>query len=140
MRPGVFLAMAGLAAAIASLPAGAVEIKGGKGVAPKGPLNTLRDVQEAIVGCWKWPPGQEVRTGFDFTVVLSFRRNGEIFGARITYQSQNVSEDERAMYYRTLMEAITLCSPLPVSESLGAAIAGRPFSFRFNDNRRERKV
>ena len=67
----------------------------------------------------------------------------EYLGGEMTlpvYQSQNVSEDERAMYYRTLMEAITLCSPLPVSESLGAAIAGRPFSFRFNDNRRERKV
>jgi len=132
--------MLGLVAAIASPPATAIEMKGGAGVAPKGPLNTLRDVQQAIFDCWKWPPGAQVRTGFDFNVMLSFRRNGEIFGARITYQSQNVSPEEREMYYRTLMEAVTRCSPLPVSESLGAAIAGRPFNFRFNDNRRERKA
>jgi len=108
--------------------------------APQGPLNTLAEIRQALRGCWQWPPASEARAGMELTVRVSFKRNGEIFGARITYQSQNVSEDERAMYYRTLMEAITLCSPLPVSESLGAAIAGRPFSFRFNDNRRERKV
>jgi hypothetical protein len=140
MRFGALLALMGLAAAIASPPATAIEMKAGAGVAPKGPLNTLKDVQQAIFDCWKWPPGAQVRAGFDFTVMLSFRRNGEIFGARITYESPNVSQDERTMYYRTLMEAVTLCSPLPVSESLGAAIAGRPFKFRFNDNRKERKV
>jgi hypothetical protein len=140
MRLGVFLALMTLVVAIASPPAAAIEMQAGAGVAPKGPLNTLKDVQQAIFNCWKWPPGAHVRAGFDFTVVLSFRRNGEIFGARITYQTQTVSQEERELYYRTLMEAVTLCSPLPLSESLGAAIAGRLFSFRFNDNRKERKA
>jgi hypothetical protein len=140
MRAGACLAMLGLVGTLVASQAQAEEFTTGAGLAPKGPLNTLRDVQQAIVGCWKWPPGDRIRTGLDFTVLLSFRRNGEVFGARITYQSKNVSPEEREVYYGALMEAITICSPLPVSASLGEAIAGRPFAFRFHDTRKERKA
>ena len=111
-----------------------------EGVAPKGPLNTLNYISNALRGCWKWPSVSEIETGMDLTVLLSFKRNGEIFGAKITYQSKNVSAEERAIYHGVLLDALKLCSPLPVSESLGHAIAGRPMLFRFNDNRKERKV
>jgi hypothetical protein len=130
------------AAAIAcwAIAPGSAAAQPGTGHAPKGPLNTLVDVREAIRGCWKWPPLSEVRQGMELTIRLSFKRSGEIFGARLTYETPNVSDDERRMYYGVLLEALKRCSPLPVSESLGAAIAGRPFRFRFNDNRRERKA
>src|SRR5262245_27801036 len=36
-------------------------------VAPKGPLNTLNDVANALRGCWKWPPISEINTGMDLT-------------------------------------------------------------------------
>lgn len=110
------------------------------GIAPKGPLHTLDDITKALRGCWQWPPLSEIRTGMDLTIRLSFKRNGEIFGARITYQSPGVSEDERSLYYGILLEALKLCSPLPVSESLGGAIAGRPMNFRFHDNRKQGKA
>lgn len=109
-------------------------------VAPKGPLNTLNDVANALRGCWRWPPLSEINTGMDLTILLSFKRSGEIFGAKITYQSKNVSAEERAIYHAVLLDALKLCSPLPVSESLGGAIAGRPMMFRFHDTRKERKV
>ncbi|MEW6449810.1 MAG: hypothetical protein AB1490_04105 [Pseudomonadota bacterium] len=109
-------------------------------MAPKGPLNTLNDIANAMRGCWKWPPISEINTGMDLTVLLSFKRSGEIFGAKITYQSKNVSAEERAIYHGVLLDALKLCSPLPVSESLGHAIAGRPMLFRFHDTRKERKV
>jgi hypothetical protein len=108
--------------------------------APKGPLNTLIDIRDALRGCWEWPPLSETKVGMDLTVRVSFKSNGEIFGARITYQSKDVSDDERAVYYGVLLRALSLCSPLPVSESLGNAIAGRPFSFRFHDTRQQRKA
>jgi hypothetical protein len=108
--------------------------------APKGPLNTLIDIRDALRGCWKWPPIDQVRTGMDLTVLISFKRNGEIFGARLTYQRKDVSPEERAMYHGALLDMLKLCSPLPLSESLGNAIAGRPFTFRIHDNRREGKA
>ena len=110
------------------------------GVAPKGPLNTLREVADALRGCWKWPPSSEIKTGMELTVRVSFKRNGEIFGARITYQSRYVSDEERALYHDAMMQAMKLCSPLPVTEGLGAAFAGRPFAFRIVDTRKQRKV
>ena len=134
---GVFIGMAAMAAAIGAPQAAA---QTGAGIAPKGPLNTLIDVRDAIGRCWKWPPLREVRQGMQLTIRLSFKSSGEIFGAKLTYQTLDVSDEERRMYYGALLEALNLCSPLPVSESLGAAIAGRPFTFRFIDNRRERKA
>jgi hypothetical protein len=122
--------------ALAALPATALE-----GPArPKGPLNTLADVGKALQGCWQWPPASEARAGMEFTVLLSFKRNGEIFGARITYQTKGISDEERSIYYGALLAALARCSPLPLSESLGAAIAGRPLHFHIHDTRQERKA
>ena len=70
----------------------------------------------------------------DLTLRLSFKSSDEIFGARLTYMARHVT------YQQVLTDALKLCSPLPVSETLGAAIAGRPFTFRFSDNRKERKA
>jgi hypothetical protein len=106
----------------------------------EGRLNTIKDVQNAVRKCWRWPPISDISTGMDLTIMLSFRRNGEIFGGRVTYQSANVSEQERAVYYTALAYAIRRCSPLPISEDLGNAIAGRRFTFRFNDTRKQKKA
>jgi hypothetical protein len=130
MRPGPVLALALLAAT----PAAA------DGVRPKGPLNTLADVSRALKACWQWPPLSEARSGMEFTVRLSFRRNGEILSARITYQTRNVSDEERSLYYGALLAALARCSPLPLSDSLGAAIAGRPLTFHIHDTRQQRKA
>jgi hypothetical protein len=76
----------------------------------------------------------------ELTVRLSFKRNGEIFGARITHQTASVSEKERAIYHSALLAALSLCSPLPLSESLADAIAGRPLILHIQDTRQQRKA
>jgi hypothetical protein len=120
----------------AALPAAAFDGSG----APKGTLNTLADIHRALRGCWRWPPLSEAHAGMEFTVRLSFKRNGEIFGARITYQTPSVSDEERSLYYGALLQALSRCSPLPVSASLGEAIAGRPMTFHIHDTRQQRKA
>jgi hypothetical protein len=106
----------------------------------EGPLNTIKDVQDAIKKCWVWPAAADISSGMDITIIVSFRRNGEIFGGRVTYQTPNVSEQERSVYAAALAVTIKRCSPLPLSDSLGGAIAGRPFNFRFIDNRKQGKA
>jgi hypothetical protein len=108
--------------------------------APQGLLNTMADVRQAFRGCWQWPPASEARSGMALTVRVSFKRNGEVFGARITYQTAHVSAEERALYYSALLAALSRCSPLPLSASLGEAIAGRPFTFHIHDARQQRKA
>jgi len=110
------------------------------GAQQRKPLDTLDDVKQAIRGCWRWPPINAIRTGMELTVRLSFKSDGEIFGARVTYQSPDVSDDERLLYYRALVLTIKRCSPLPLTPELGAAIAGRPFFFRFVDTRKQREA
>lgn len=110
------------------------------GAQQRQPLDTLADVKQAIRGCWRWPPINAIRTGMELTVRLSFKRDGEIFGARGTYQSPGVSDDERVLYYRALVLAIRRCTPLPVTPELGEAIAGRPFYFHFHDTRKQREA
>jgi len=108
--------------------------------ASKAQLDTLEDVKRAIQHCWRWPPARAIRNGMELTVRLSFRRNGEIFGARVTHQSRDVSDDEQFAYYRALVLMMKRCSPLPVTPALGEAIAGRPFFFRFHDTRKQREA
>jgi hypothetical protein len=110
------------------------------GQSPKKAVNTLVDIYEAIHGCWQYPPIDEVQSGMDVTIFLSFKRNGEIFGARLTYQTKNVSPRERDLYYRALADMMRRCSPLPFTDGLGNAVAGRPLPFHFPDNRKLKKV
>jgi hypothetical protein len=138
-RAAVVIGAAGLALAFALL-AQPVSAQAFKRAAVKGPLNTLADVRRAIRTCWRWPPLSAIKTGMELTVLLSFKSDGEIFGARITYQTRNVADDERALYYGALLRSIARCTPLPFSPSLGAAIAGHPLIFRFRDTRKQRKV
>ena len=107
---------------------------------PQGLLNTMADIRQAFRSCWQWPPVSEARSGMALTVRVSFKRNGEVFGARITYQTAHVSHEERALYHGALLAALSRCSPLPLSESLGHAIAGRPFTFHIHDTRQQRKA
>ena len=140
-RAAILIAAAGLVLAMGGMswapPAMAQQRPA---LARKTRLNTLADIRRAIRGCWRWPPVEAIRTGMTLTVLLSFKRNGAIFGARITYQTRNVSPDERALYYGALLRAIARCNPLPFLPSLGAAVAGHPFYFRFRDTRKQRKV
>ena len=133
MRRGVFLDAALFAALAPALAAAEPAV-------PKGELNTLADVRLALRTCWQWPPASEARSGMELTVRLSFKRNGEILGARITYQSENVSAEERALYHGALLAALGRCSPMPLSASLGGAIAGRPMTFHIHDTRQQRKA
>ena len=137
-RAAATITAAGLAAAcaLAVLPAAATPTA----VAPRGELNTLAALHDAIRACWHWPPLSASQAGMDLTVMLSFKRNGEIFGARITHETRFASAAERSLYHTALLDALRRCSPLPVSPGLGAAIAGRPMLFRFHDTRHQRKA
>jgi hypothetical protein len=75
-------------------------------VAPTSPLNTLADVGRALRSCWRWPPLSEAQTGMELTIRVSFKRNGEVFGARLTYQTKDVSDKERSIYYAALTAAL----------------------------------
>ena len=68
----------------------------------------------------------------DITVLVSFNRDGSILGhPRITHESEQASDHDRLQYRLAVMQALQRCTPLPFTEALGGAIAGRPFAVPF---------
>src|SRR5262249_51824871 len=105
--------------------------------APHLPLNTLNDVIAALRECWTPPPIDQSRAGMQITVQMSFRRNGELFGQpRITFESCGASGDDWLAYRIAVSNMLKGCEPLPCTDALGNAIAGRPFTMRLIDNRK----
>lgn len=101
------------------------------GEAPR--INTLGGLVTRLGSCIKPPPTARSAPGMEITVVLAFRRNGEILGRpRVTYETPGASDDDRLAWRTAIMEAIERCTPLPLSDGLGAAVAGRPLRIKFD--------
>ena len=102
-------------------------------------LNTLRELNAALRACWVPPPADRGRTGMELTVRFSFNRAGRIIGQpRFTYVSRVGNPAEQELYRRAVLDSLAGCTPLPFTAGLGRAIAGRPLTIRFIDDRRPR--
>ncbi|MBF9234150.1 hypothetical protein [Microvirga alba] len=98
-------------------------------------VNRLSEVFDAIQACWR-PPSGSGFSGQEITLQISFKRSGEVLGQpKIRYYNPGTQPELREAFTRSVRQAFEQCTPLPVTESLGAAIAGRPFIFRFVDTR-----
>jgi hypothetical protein len=92
-------------------------------------LNTIMDVSEKLNSCWEPPPRADPKVSV--SVIVTFRRDGSIMGQpRITYESEGASENDRLLYRIAIMKALERCAPLPFTNALGGAVAGRPFAWR----------
>ena len=121
----------GAALAIIAIATGAAAQK------PQTPLNTLADLGAALRACWIPPPLDHSRPGMQITVQMAFRRNGELFGKpRITFETAGATDDERLAYRIAVAQMLERCSSLPFTDALGNAVAGRPFTMRFVDDRK----
>ena len=100
-------------------------------------IDTIKDVYAKLYSCWQ-PPTRA--NPIDITVIVSFNRKGAILGQpKITYESENAGEDDRLAYRIAVMETLQRCSPLPFTEGLGGAVAGRPFAVTFRTRKRPPK-
>ncbi|MBN9040018.1 MAG: hypothetical protein BGP05_21080 [Rhizobiales bacterium 62-47] len=108
---------------------------GGAG-AQEPDVDNLKEMFARLKKCWKSPPLPNGNPGMEITVLVSFKRDGEILGhPRITFESPNATDRERIIYRTAVMETLQRCTPLPFTESMGAAIAGRPLRLKFDDRR-----
>ncbi|WP_213741909.1 hypothetical protein [Bradyrhizobium sp. dw_411] len=104
--------------------------------AEPGEVNTLREVFERLRTCWKPPPPLSANPGIDITVIVSFNRDGNIFGhPKITYESEQATDNDRLMYRIAVMETLQRCTPMPFTEGMGGAIAGRPLRILFRNGK-----
>jgi hypothetical protein len=102
-------------------------------------IDTLKDIFARLHSCWKPPPLSRANP-IDITVVVSFNREGAIIGhPRITYESEQASDNDRLEYRIAVMETLQRCTPLPFTEGLGGAVAGRPLAVPFRTRKRPPK-
>jgi hypothetical protein len=101
--------------------------------APPKQIDTLNDIGRAMQACWQ-PSGVRY-SGQEVTIRISFKRNGEVLGKPMItfYRAGEHDAENREVFTRAVREALVRCSPMPFSEKLGAAVAGRLFTFRFID-------
>ena len=98
-------------------------------------VNTIREAIAKIGSCWKPPPLSRA-SPIDITVIVSFNRSGEIIGRpRITYESEQATDNDRVAYRIAVMETLQRCSPMPFTESMAGAVAGRPFAVQFHNRK-----
>jgi hypothetical protein len=114
----------------------AVLLLGTSGVAAEdAQVNTIQDIFQHLRTCWKPPPAAKARP-IDITVVVSFNRAGNILGhPRITYESAEASDSDRLQYRIAVMEALQRCTPMPFTDAMAGAAAGRPFAIQFRNRR-----
>jgi hypothetical protein len=97
--------------------------------------NRVDNIKQAFIRfrtCWKPPPRSQANPDVGITAIVTFTRDGNILGhPRITYESENATDDDRIAYRIAVMEALQRCTPMPFTQGMGGAIAGRPFAIRF---------
>lgn len=120
-----------LALTIDSRKAGA-----GSAPAPDAPINSISELFAALRACWTPPAREQAQEGMQMTVRFSFRRTGDIIAPPfVTYTKPGAKADVKQTYRRAIDEALDRCNRLPFSDAFKAAIAGRPISVRFIDDR-----
>src|ERR1700754_1357992 len=93
-------------------------------------IDSLKGIFATLYSCWKPPPLSQAGPG-EITVMVSFNREGAILGRpRITFEAEGMSDNDRLAYRVSVMEALQRCTPLPFTEALGGAVAGRPLTLR----------
>ena len=117
---------------VAALPLAAVSASAG---AEDGRVNTIKETIERLQSCWRPPPPSRANP-MDITVIVSFNRSGQILGKpRVTFESAGAGDNDRLEYRLAVMEALQRCTPMPFTESMAGAAAGRPFWIRFSSSK-----
>jgi len=105
------------------------------------PADRLDEIGPLLSKCLELPPEDEALAGMQVTLKLAFKRNGELLAEpRFTYITHEAPEEVKAAYHDAAINMLKRCTPLPISEALGSAIAGRPFVIPIVETRKEKKA
>jgi hypothetical protein len=98
----------------------------------KALLNKPSQIGEWIVRCWQTPSTEPPQT-VEATIRVRFSRTGAVIGEpRVVYVKPAGKAALKEEITKSALAAVKACTPLPVSEKLGASIAGRMFAIRLN--------
>ncbi len=105
-----------------------VRVGAGQSYAVPATLGRFAEVGPALGRCFAPPPGLAWGS---ITLRVSFRRDGSVFGEPRVPYSDAATADQKSALAHSLLDGLKRCAPLPLSPSLGAAVAGEIFAIRF---------
>jgi hypothetical protein len=98
------------------------------------PANTLRELSAELNAC---ALQRGVDANAELTVVFMLNRRGEVIGKpRITHSQLPDDPAARSRIAADVARAFDQCLPLPITDGLGGAIAGRPIAIRLQGPKR----
>jgi hypothetical protein len=104
------------------------------------PANRIDEMGPILSKCLELPGEDKLRTGMRVTLKFAFKRDGELIAPpRFTYTTHEAPPDIKAAYREAALDMLRRCTPLPITDSLGRAIAGRPFVVPIIEARTEQK-
>ena len=110
-------------------------------VAQAAPADNLATLWRNLGACTKLdgvPPGA---VGSEVTVLFSLKRDGSLLGRpRITHSRLVGNESDRRGFIAAALGAVSRCLPMPITDGLGGAIAGRPLNLRLMSRKPERAL
>ena len=100
-------------------------------------LGSIREIAEALHGCWVPPPLDQAYQGMTVTVQFTLKGNGEIIAEpRVAYATEGAPSYEREIYRNSVVAAFARCGPLPLDPELRRTIVGKLIRLRFVDGRK----
>src|SRR5882757_10636560 len=88
--------------------------------AEPGQVDNIKEAFARFRTCWKPPPASKANPEVEITAIVTFRRDGSILGhPKITYESENATDNDRLLYRVAVMEALQRCTPMPFTEGMG---------------------
>ena len=93
------------------------------------PVNSINEMFSALHACWQPPMGS---AGMSMTLRFSLRRDGTLIGKpRTTFTNKIANNEVSKAFVASILEALDKALPVPLTETMGGAIAGRPIALQF---------
>jgi len=100
------------------------------------PVNRINELGPLLSKCLELPPEDEAQAGMQLSLKLAFKRDGQLLAdPRFTYTTHDAPEKVKAAYQAAVLDMIKHCTPLPITDQFGGAIAGRPFVVTVRETR-----
>jgi hypothetical protein len=100
------------------------------------PVDRINKLGPLLSNCLELPPDDEAQVGMQLSLKLAFKRDGELLAdPRFTYTTHDAPEKAKAAYHAAALDMLKHCTPLPVTDKCGGAIAGRPFVVAIEETR-----
>lgn len=101
------------------------------------PVEKVNQIGPALLKCWR-PPAVPEHSAV--TLRFSFRRDGSLISARVTYVGVTGDAALKRQFAESAIRAIHECSPLELSPRFAATIGGRVYVMQFAVTKREPTV